>query len=84
MIQVCSQPLAVPLRIIFQQSLKECKFLETWKKANVVLVRKKEDKNLLKNYRPISLLPIFSKLFERAIYNSLFNQFQTNKGFTQP
>ena len=42
----------------------------------------KEDKNLLQNYRPISLLPIFSKTFKRVIYNSLFNHFQSNKLFT--
>ena len=42
----------------------------------------KKDKNLSKNYRPISLLPIFSKIFEKVIYNSLFNHFQSNKVFT--
>ena len=43
---------------------------------------RKEDKNLLTNYRLISLLPIFSKIFERVIYNSLFKHFQSNKVFT--
>ena len=70
------------MKIIFEQSLKEGKFPAIWKKANVVPVHKKEDKNLLKNYRPISLLPIFSKIFERIIYNSLFNHFQSSKRFT--
>ena len=70
------------MKIIFEQSLKEGKFPAVWKKANVVPVHKKEDKNLLKNYRPISLLPIFSKIFERIIYNSLFNHFQSSKRFT--
>ena len=37
---------------------------------------------LVKNYRPISLLPIFGKMFERVIYNSLFNYFQSNRLFT--
>ena len=37
---------------------------------------------LVKNYRPISLLPIFGKMFERVIYNSLFNYFQGNRLFT--
>ena len=38
---------------------------------------------LIKNYRPISLLPIFSKVFERLIYNSLYNYFIQNKLFTE-
>ena len=37
---------------------------------------------MLKNYFPISLLPIFSKIFERVIYNSLFNDFISKKLFT--
>ena len=37
---------------------------------------------MVKNYRPISLLPIFGKMFERVIYNSLFNYFQSNRLFT--
>ena len=53
------------------------------KKANVVPVHNKEDKMSVKNYRPISLLPIFGKVFERVIYNSLFNYFQSNRLFTR-
>ena len=32
---------------------------------------KKNDKQILSNYRPASLLPVFSKIFERLIYNSM-------------
>ena len=44
-------------------------------------MHKKEDKTLIKSYLPISLLPIFGKIFERVIYNSLFNYFLSNKLF---
>ena len=37
---------------------------------------------MLKIYRPISLLSIISKIFERVIYTSLFNYFVSNKLFT--
>ena len=37
---------------------------------------------LVKNYGPISLLLIFRKMFERVIYNSLFNYLQSNRLFT--
>ena len=51
------------------------------KKANIVPVHKKENKNLIKNYCPVSLLPIFSKIYERVIYNAVFNYFK-DKLFT--
>ena len=43
-----------------------------WKKANVVPVHKKGDKQCLKNYRPVSLLPVCGKIFERLIFNEMF------------
>ena len=82
MVKIFSKLLTATLRILFEKSLKEGKFTEIFKKPNVFPVHKKEDKNLSKNYRPISLLPIFSKTFERVTYNSLFNHFQSNKLFT--
>ena len=39
----------------------------------------KSDKQSLKNYRPISLLPVFGKNFERIIYNNIFKCLITNK-----
>ena len=38
------------------------------KKANIVLAHKQ----LIKNYRPVSLLPVCTKRFEEIIFNSLF------------
>ena len=48
MIKICSQSLTLPLKIIFEHSLKKGKFPEIWKKANVVPVHKREDKMLVK------------------------------------
>ena len=44
-------------------------------KANVVPVHKKRDKQILKNYRPISLLSIAGKIFERLLYDRMFEFF---------
>ena len=82
MIKIYSQSLTLPLKIIFEHSIKKGKFPEIWRKANVVPVHKIEDKMLVKNYRPISLLPIFGEMFERVICNFLFNYFQSNRLFT--
>ena len=82
MIKTCSESITLPLKIIFQESLKKGKFQEIWKKATVVPVHEKEDKTFIINYYLISLLPIFGKISERLIYNSLFNYFLRNKLFT--
>ena len=62
----------------FNDYLKEGKFPSDWKKAHVVPVHKKGDKQCLKNYRPISLLPTCSKIFEHLIYKELFTVFTDN------
>ena len=71
------------MKLIFEASLQEETFPSCWKKANVVPVHKKEDKNLLKNYGPISLQPIFGKVFERIVFKDLFNYFHKNQFFTE-
>ena len=53
------------------------------KKTNVVSVYKQESKGLIKNYRPISLLPMLGKIFERLIYNDLFNHCHCNNLLTK-
>ena len=55
-----------PLQIIYKSCLDRGKLPQEWKKANVVPVHKKNDKQLVKNYRPNSLLPICGKIFERV------------------
>ena len=53
-------------------------FLYLWKKSNIVPVHKKGDKQLLENYRPVSLLPISRKVFEKILYNNIFEYLQEN------
>ena len=58
-----------PLTPIINMSLNEGIFPSLNKEANVCPVYKKEDKLKCENYRPISLLPNISKIFERIMYN---------------
>ena len=78
MLKICDKSICKPLELIFQSCIKHGKFPNEWKMANVVPVHKKSDKQILKNYRPVSLLPICGKVFERLIYNSLFEYFIEN------
>ena len=82
MIKICNEAVTIPLKFIFEEPLKKEIFPDIWKKGNIIPAHKKEDKALINNYRPISLLPIFGKISERVIYNSLFNYFLSNKLFT--
>ena len=73
MIKLSDVALVLPLKTIFTNCLRRGLFPEIWKYANVVPVHKKNEKNLKGNYRPISLLPIFGKIFEKLIYDSLYS-----------
>ena len=78
MIKLCGDTIAEPLSIIFKNCIQKGIFPKKWKMANVTPIHKKESKNLVKNYRPISLLPLFSKLFEKIIFNDLYSYLISN------
>ena len=42
------------------------------------LFKKKREKQIVDNYRPVSLLPILGKIFERVIFNSIFSFLKVN------
>ena len=48
-------------------------FPNSMKKAAIKPLHKKEDSNIISNYRPISILPCLSKIFERSAANQLVN-----------
>ena len=65
MIQTCGESLTLPLNMIFQAALNDDSFPDNQKKSNFVPDYNNEFKNILKNYRPLSLTPIFAKIFEK-------------------
>ena len=46
--------------------------------AKVILILKRGDETIFDNYRPISILPSISKVFERIIVNQIHNYFRVN------
>ena len=46
-------------------------FPKRWKQANIVPIFKKGDKKAPENYRSVSLLPLFGKVFEKVVYDEL-------------
>lgn len=64
--------LSEPLGIIYNKSMAEGVFPSVWKDANVIPILKTGDITDAKNYRPISTLNCFGKIFERLVYNRVF------------
>ena len=72
-IKICDKSLLKPLILLFQNSAKLSYFLDIWKRSNIIPVHKKNDKRLVENYRPISLLPILGKIFEKIIFKKIYH-----------
>ena len=68
-----------PLRLIINQSLCSGIFPDKLKIAKVIPLYNKGDHHLLDNYRPISLLPVISKFFEKIVFKQTYKYFSTNK-----
>ena len=75
MLKIFGPAIYKPLAIIFKQCVDTGIFPSEWKKGNIVPIHKKGDKQTLKNYRPVSLLPICGKILERLMFNEMFKFF---------
>ena len=67
-----------PLFHIFSESLKQGIFPHKLKIAKVTPLFKSGDETYFNNYRPISILPAFSKILERIMYNRVYSYFIKN------
>lgn len=77
-----SHIICYPLSILFNKSLSNNSYPDSWKKANVTPIHKKSDRNNIKNYRPISLLSLTGKLMERCVYKHVYNFLTSNNIIT--
>jgi hypothetical protein len=62
-----------PLTFIINKILSSGVFPDRLKFSEVIPIFKKGSKTELANYRPVSLLPVFSKIIEKIIYKRLYN-----------
>ena len=63
----CSSMLAPILTISFNKSLQEGRVPEDWRHVKVTAIFKKGSRHDAANYRPVSLIPLCSKLLEHVI-----------------
>ena len=83
MLFLCDVSVILPLQIIFTNILSTSIYPDMWKLAKVTPILKKGDKQLIKNYRPISLLPICGKILEMIIFTKLYAYLHTNNLITK-
>ena len=70
----CEPQLSYILAELFNKCLKESCFQDYWKVSSVVSVFKNVgERASAKHYRPVSLLSVLSKVFEKLVHNTIVN-----------
>ena len=78
LIRECADLICSPLCVIFNQSLRLGIFPDDWKNARVTPLFKQGEQNDLNNYRPISVISVVAKVFERIAYDQLYTYLAAN------
>lgn len=73
-LKICAVTICQPLSYLINMSLEEGTFPKSLKKSIVKPIHKKGDPTEMNNYRPVTLIPILSKVFEKIMYKRL-NEF---------
>ena len=74
-----SLPYILPaLTHIVNLSINKCEFPSQWKVAKIIPLYKKEDPLDVKNYRPVALLPILSKVLEKIVFMQISQYLEAN------
>jgi len=83
LVKQCMYLIKGPLAHIYNLSLNLGVFPDKWKTARVKPIHKKGDKHDMKNYRPISIIPVFAKILEKLMYNRIISFVQKNNIFSE-
>ena len=83
MIKFTNEELATPLTHIINLSIKFGKFSDHLKITKIIQVFKSGNKRDINNYRPISILPAFSKIYEKVIADRLKSYLESNRLLTE-
>ena len=70
--------IAPSLTFIFNLSLATGIYIDEWKQARVTPIFKSGDRRQCENYRPISVLPVVSKVFEKEVFRQLYSYLTEN------
>ena len=76
--KIHSNLLSAPLSVLINRCIASACFPECLKIAQVLPLFKSKNKLDVKNFRPISMLPIVAKIFEKFIYDQLIEYVESN------
>ena len=63
---------------ILNLSISQGKFPDNWKTSKISPIHKKNDHLNPENYRPVAIIPVLSKVLERAVHNQLIQYIKEN------
>ena len=78
LIKKCSDFVIPHLTIMFNNCIATSIFPDVLKIARVIPIYKSGDTGMVSNYRPISILPVLSKVLERLLHKQLYKYFVNN------
>ena len=73
LVRTCTNVLVQPLSLLYNSCITSSTFPDDFKRAKIIPLHKQMEKIFVDNYRPISLLNCFSKIFERLIHKQVIN-----------
>ena len=77
-LKISSTIIAPSLTYIFNLSITTGIFMDDWKDARVTPIYKSDDRRKCENYRPISILSVVNKIFEKAVFEQLYYYLNDN------
>jgi hypothetical protein len=83
LLKTVSNEITPYLTILINKTIASHEFPDKLKIAKVVALYKKGEKSSLSNYRPISILPCISKIFERLLHDQIYSFVENNNLFCE-
>ena len=78
LLKATASSICKPLCLLFNRSIQDGTYPNSWKTAFVMPLFKKGDRDLTSNYRPISLISCVGKVFERLVFKNIYNHLHFN------
>ncbi len=78
LLKIAAEVIAPSLTQIFDKTIRTNIFPDDWKLARVTPIFKKGKKDDMDNYRPISVISVVAKIFEKLIFEQLYEYLNNN------